>query len=400
MSFFKGRLAQYVRFLLLSCVMGAGLLSIIATGGGDDAGSETGTLSIGLTDGSTDDYQAVYVTIKEVQVHHADGDWETVGYPGDLDTGKTYDLLELRNGVIEQLVLTDLDPGNFTQMRLILGDVPDDEHPYANYIIDSEGKEKELKIPSGFQSGIKLVHPFTISAGGITELVLDVIVPKSIVRTGSGKYILKPTIKIIDTTVSFATVSGTVTVGGNGEPAPMEGVTVSAQYYNSENEPVIQSSTSTDENGFYKMILPEDISYNIVAYYDGYAPSCIADVLLATGENLTDQDFTLTETATGSVSGNISITGGGEEDSALLSFRQDCNGTFVEVKSVTVGYDSASDNWTYSITLPEGANYSGIASVNFDGTEEIRQLTSGGSNTFNVTGDMDTSLDTITFPVQ
>ena len=148
-------------------------MSIVASGGGGDDSTanisiDTGTLSIELTDASTDEYKAVYVTIKEVQVHHADGEWETIGYPGDdEETGKTYNLLELVNGVAEQLVSEELEPGNFTQMRLILSDVSDggtnildNVHPYANYIIDSEDSEEELKVPSGFESGIKLVHPF------------------------------------------------------------------------------------------------------------------------------------------------------------------------------------------------------------------------------------------------
>ena len=409
MSFFKGKLMAGARFLLITCVAVAGLFSIIATGGGDSTTSltaDTGTLSIGLTDASTNEYQAVYVTIKEVQIHHADGDWETIGYPGDEEVGETYNLLELRNGVIEQLVSREMDPGDYTQMRLLLGDQGDDStnflgnfHSYANYLIDSNDDEEELKIPSGFQSGIKLVHPFNISAGGITELVLDVIVPKSIVKTGSGngKYIFKPTIKVIGTKVSFATVSGTVTETVEGSPVAMEGVTVTAQYYDG-GVPAIQASATTDENGSYKMILPENTPYNIVAYYDGYEPSCIADVLLAAGDNLTEQDFTLTQTAIGTVSGDITIAGGDENDSAFLSFTQDCNGTIVEVKSsIPLGFDS-SGSLSYTVTLTEGKKYSGMATVKIDDTEENTQLPSGGSTTFDVTDGGITMLDSITFP--
>ncbi|MGD9159444.1 MAG: hypothetical protein PVG39_13615 [Desulfobacteraceae bacterium] len=59
MSFFKGKLGACVKFLFSSCVVGTGLLSIIASGGGDSNTSvsvETGTLSIGLTDASTDEF--------------------------------------------------------------------------------------------------------------------------------------------------------------------------------------------------------------------------------------------------------------------------------------------------------------------------------------------------------
>jgi hypothetical protein len=352
----------------------------------------------------------VYVTIKEVQVHHTDGDWETVGAPGNNEgVGKTYNLLELVNGVIEQLILTELEPGGFTQMRLILGDVHDDgtnildnTHPFANYIIDNADNTVELNIPSGFQSGIKLVHSFTISDGGETELILDFVVDKSIVRTGSGKYILKPTIKVIDTTVSSATVSGAVTgVNGDEEAAALEGVTVSAQYYN-EDELIIRASTLTDEDGNYKMILKEGISYHIAAYMDGYAPSCIADVVLESGESLTDQDFTLSETETGTVSGGISIAGGVEDDSAILSIRQECGGAVIEVKSVTVGYNTGS--WAYSnVILPVGT-YTGIASTDIADPESdektSQEINSGTGGSFTVANGADTVLDDILFPAQ
>ena len=419
MSFFKNKLLVDVRFLFLSGIVGFVLFSIIVSGCGGDSstgvsstdGSSTGTLSIGLTDASTNDYQAVYVTIKEVQVHYADGDWETVGYPGDNEEfGKTYNLLELVNGVVEQLVLTELEPADYTQMRLIIGSDPDEgnnilgtSHPYANYIIDTADNTEELRIPSGFVSGIKLVHPFSISEGDETELLLDFIVQKSIIKTGNGRYLLKPVIKIINSGFSSAVVCGTVTEDtGDEEDLPMEGVTVSAQYYDGD-ELVIQSATITDEDGSYRMILTEGISYNIVAYMDGYAPSCIADVVLEADDNLINQDFVLEGAETGTVSGNISIVDGVEDDSAVLSFRQECSGAVVEIKAVTVGYDTETENWQFSgIILPVGA-YTGEALTDIadpDSDErDAQQITFETAYSFDVEDSIDTLLDDIVFPV-
>ena len=58
-----------------------------SSGGGSDG---TGTLSLSLSDATTDEYNAVYVTIEEVQVHKAGGTWQEVVFPQ-----KTYNLLEL-----------------------------------------------------------------------------------------------------------------------------------------------------------------------------------------------------------------------------------------------------------------------------------------------------------------
>ncbi len=56
---------------------------------------------------------------------------------------KTYNLLELVNGVLEELGMTELPAGHYTQMRLFIGDDPDDgvnifgdPHEFANYVID------------------------------------------------------------------------------------------------------------------------------------------------------------------------------------------------------------------------------------------------------------------------
>ncbi|MGB6009708.1 MAG: DUF4382 domain-containing protein, partial [Desulfobacterales bacterium] len=87
------------------------ILMITACGGGSGGSSslsgETGTLYLSLTDATTDEYQAVYVTIKEVWVHMGgnekkDSNWEVVASPDE-----TYNLLDLVNGVREELGISD-----------------------------------------------------------------------------------------------------------------------------------------------------------------------------------------------------------------------------------------------------------------------------------------------------
>jgi hypothetical protein len=53
-------------FVCIVFFLSAVLLS--CGGGGSDSSSVTGTLELGMTDASTDGYQAIYVTIAEVQV--------------------------------------------------------------------------------------------------------------------------------------------------------------------------------------------------------------------------------------------------------------------------------------------------------------------------------------------
>jgi hypothetical protein len=297
-------------------------------GGSGDGGSiDTGTVSMNLMDLPHDEYKAVYVNISEVQVHRAgttdndgDGSWLTVGKPN-----KIYNLLELVNGVMESLGTRDLPAEKYTQVRLILGeDIPldqddnpdkninDDFHPEPNYVIDQTDIVIPLKIPSGFNTGIKLVHPFEVTKNGLMELILDFDAMRSIVETGNGKLILKPTIKIIEA-VNYAEVSGKVTdADANNGDVGLGGVRVSAQTYDTDSGVITeQASTYTDPEhtlGYYRLIVEPNQSYNIVAFSEDYIPQC-AFIVAENGKNYS-QDFSLIPSDNSKISFDISFQNG------------------------------------------------------------------------------------------
>ena len=323
--------------------------------------TQTGTLSVGLTDAASDDYNAIYVTIDEVQVHigdDQDGTWLVVGTPET-----TFNLLELVNGVIEQLGVTTLETGQYTQVRLIVGEQPDEElnilsenHPFANYIIDSENNYHELKIPSGYKTGIKLVHAFDVTAGLTTELVLDFDADQSVVRAGtSGNWLLKPTIKVIDT-IENAIVDGVVTDVEDSSPS---GVLISAQVYDPETSRVtVHTSTLTDEYGEYLLYL-EPGTYSIVAYKDGFVPVCSA-VAAADNEDY-EISFTMSTATMGSITCNVTTN----EEAVTIQFLQEspCEAEkLIVVKAVQV-----SPGGPYEIALPEGT----YRIVAFDGVARM-----------------------------
>jgi hypothetical protein len=116
-----------------------GLFFLWSCGGGSsgsdnlpsDSGN-TGTLSLSMVDAPGGTYQAVYVTIQEVQVNVGtnlaadDGEendsncqWQTV-----KTLNQTFNLLELVNGMMAPLGLVDLKPGTYNQIRLLLHDQP------------------------------------------------------------------------------------------------------------------------------------------------------------------------------------------------------------------------------------------------------------------------------------
>ncbi|MGW8313605.1 MAG: DUF4382 domain-containing protein [Desulfuromonadales bacterium] len=334
-------------------------------GDGDVAGSTAGQgiLSTSLTDSSTDQYQAVYVTIARVEVHHdSGGTWQTVAEPN-----QTYNLLELVNGVRETLGIASLDAGHYTQMRLIIGETAEPgslnifsvPHPFANYVIDLNGDAHQLKVPSGTNTGLKVVNGFDINENQTTELILDFDAMRSVVKAGaSGQYLLKPTIKVLNTT-EYAIVSGQVTDADMDPISPMEGAMVTAQVADNsqpdaKDQVVIEAGTLTDMNGDYALFLAPG-GYNLVATEEGYYPACIATSLSA-DEVKTMTDFSLNSPtdALGSIFGTVTITNDQTDQYATIDFRQEITCVNAATVLISIKTINVADGGDYSVALPAG----------------------------------------------
>lgn len=142
---------------------------------------------------------SVIICVTRVEVHKAGND-STSGWFVINDSTRYFDLLQLTNGASAILGDTSLPAGQYTQIRLFIGD--------GSYVID-QGIKHFLEVPSGSQSGLKLIHQFTIESNKLYELLLDFNVEKSIVITGNGQYKLKPTIKVTPVVIS-GSISGQV----------------------------------------------------------------------------------------------------------------------------------------------------------------------------------------------
>jgi len=336
------------------------------SGGGSSGSGGTGTLSLSLQDApATEDYQAVYVTIKEVRVHKGgsednDASWETVASPN-----ATYNLLELVNGVREELGLATLESGSYSQMRLILGQVPDsginilsEAHPFPNYVIE-KGTDAvhELKVPSGYQTGIKIVKGFSINPNQTTELILDFDASRSVVKAGSsGKWLLKPTIKVLEL-IDYALIKGLIT--GNGTDA--EGAMVSTQHHTPgasdlKDQVAVQAATITDEDGEY-FLLVEPGTYNVVVYKEAFDPYC-KQLALNAGTAQTLNVALFGPVATRTLKGSVNLGGADPEKYVTLSIRKSINcvdnpDTKIELKSINVadggGFTEKLPNGTYEV---------------------------------------------------
>jgi hypothetical protein len=316
-----------------------------------------------------------------VEVHHdGDGSWETVAEPN-----KTYNLLDLVNGVRADLGIATLPSGHYTQMRLIIGETAETgvvnmhsmTHPSANYIINMADEVHEMKVPSGTNTGLKIVNGFDINENETTELILDFDAMRSVVMTGSGKYLLKPTVKVHHV-AGGAIVSGIVyELDADALPDALPDALVTAQIYNSVSPDakdivVIEAGTLTsdivDHEGEYKLFLaPGD--YNLVAFQDGHLPDCAAVSLAAYNTATIDFDLAAVAAKPGYIEGNVSITGADADQYATIDFRQvlTCIDA-AESAEITVKSVNIENNTDYSVSLPAG-DYQLVASSSGNETQ-------------------------------
>lgn len=104
-----------------------------------------------------------------------------------------YNLLNFQNGVDTLIASGGLEPTTISQIRLILGN-------QNTVMVDSV--LYSLSVPSGSQSGLKLQVHHELQAGVDYHVLLDFVANQSIVKTGNGKYMLKPVIRTIDSAIS------------------------------------------------------------------------------------------------------------------------------------------------------------------------------------------------------
>ena len=361
--------------------------------GGSGSSDGTGTVSVSLTDSTTDEYLAVYVTVADIQIRKNDNEdssddfnWKPLETEIDEPLqNRTYNLLKLVNGVTEAIGSNDFSEGIYHQIRLIIGDTPEldnnllgDPHPFANYLILNDGSNtiEQLKIPSGFQTGIKLVHPFRVLDGETKELVLDFDAGRSVVKAGnSGKYILKPTIRVFETTDKID-VYGEVTDSDTSNS--IGNATVSAQISDGLSATVIRSTitdgatTQNDllEEGEYLLsLLSPDQIYNIVVYkgqVDGkkeliYSPECMVFRYNDDSELEPVLDFILStdNLGIGTISGQVTVNGGVNSDFAFtvtVYTELDCGRAdregYVEITKADIDDDFEGGTFEYSVKLP------------------------------------------------
>jgi len=190
--------------------------------GGGSSGS-SGNLTLGVTDAPVDGAQHVYVQFSGIELHGSSMGGITLNLCEDPANASNtvvstsactkskpmqIDLLNLNSGMSKELISGyTLDAGHYQWVRLMV----DTAGQLDSYIVLGDGSTHELTIPSGAETGLKLVRGFDVAAGGNMNFTIDFDLRKS-VHTNNSSYMLRPALRLVDN-LQVGSVAGSVNPG-------------------------------------------------------------------------------------------------------------------------------------------------------------------------------------------
>ena len=173
-----------IRLLVVPLIFSVGLAAAVVGCHNSDSGSGTSRIRVMLTDAPADHIDSAIVTISRVYLVPGDGDSDRVELMPVADGPKTFDLMDLRDGLQGFLAEKAVAPGRYAQLRLVV------ESATVTLVdgvtFDDGTSTRELFVPSGMQSGIKVLlnEPLEAEDGQLTIVVVDFDVDRNFVLHG------------------------------------------------------------------------------------------------------------------------------------------------------------------------------------------------------------------------
>ncbi len=192
---------------LCAAAVAIGALTACSGGGG---GGTNGSLTLALSDAPVDGVSEVWVEITGVRLHSHSGNTVEKTFAKPLDI----DLLMLQNGNSKPLLNDESVPaGTYDWLELEVNAKLDGV--FDSYVV-ANGGQYEIGVPSGGQTGLRLVSPFTVTADQQSSFLLDwnmrmgLSAPGGQTSPGGQQaYLLKPALRITDMQ-KYGTLNGTV----------------------------------------------------------------------------------------------------------------------------------------------------------------------------------------------
>ena len=185
-----------------------GLLMLAGLAGCNGSSSDA-TFNLSVTDTPVDSADNVVVAFTGVELMGPNGMQSF-----NFTTEQSLDLLKLQGNASAVLLNGVTVPaGSYQWLRLDIDEA-------NSYVISSTGGKFPLNVPSGSESGLKLVSGFTVAQGGVADFVIDFDLRQSLTLDNSGgttTYTLKPALRLIDKQQVGSvtgTVASTLSIGG------------------------------------------------------------------------------------------------------------------------------------------------------------------------------------------
>jgi len=276
----------------------AGILAatfvMIFTGCSKDNGY--GRLIINMTDAPfpLDLVESATVTVTKVEIRKI-GDGISDGNPfmtlwENSEEPKEFNLLDLQNGVVAELLDLEIPAGEYDLIRLYVDE--------AGLVLKEGGESFTVKVPSGQQTGIKIfIDPGLIVEGGLTsELLLDFDLSNSFLMQGNTDspagikgFHFKPVVRAVNNSTAGILAGTVVEKLSETETVNIEGALITVKQGDEDI-----TTALTDADGKYSIVLTSG-TYSVVASKDGYNAVTSDDVIIIAG-NKTTVDFTLQKT--------------------------------------------------------------------------------------------------------
>lgn len=259
------------------------LLTLVgAAACGDGSGpSDTGTVTVRLSDAPSDDLQSAVIYISEVTIKGSgvSADEEVIS-----DTKASFDLLTLQNGVTAILGSAEVPTGSYSQIRLLVDSAR--VVLKAGHTFSDGTNTAKLTVPSGSQTGLKVnISPPVEVTSGETVLVVDFDVSQSFVFQGPRDHpnsiSFKPVLHATALNVA-ASISGTVTP-----------LTANATVYAVQGTDTAATAFPSATTGAYTLRFLAPGTYTVGVKATGFTTATSAALTLGNAEVKTGVNFVL-----------------------------------------------------------------------------------------------------------
>lgn len=248
-----------------------------------DNGTLTGKIIVRITDDPFDInlIESASVTITKIELRKINDSTDNK-YIVLMEDTITVDLMNLRNGITEELVNIEVPVGEYDLIRIYVDQ--------ASLVLKEDLLTYTIKVPSGHQTGIKIfICPSIIVSGELTsELLLDFDLSKSFVLRGnsghghSERFIFKPVIRASNLSTS-GSIEGIVTDTANQKIS-------AAKVWISQDTTI--ATAFSDTLGFYAFIGIPEGSYSLYAVSENFDTAFFEGIIVNAG-NKTIQNIVL-----------------------------------------------------------------------------------------------------------